>query len=326
MVLDRHIAFEQCVAKIFNKTGYGVEQEALVEHSYNHIEILAEKDGNQYCIEVKYRLINDKAASRIVEISEKVKMIPILVVGEQISRMKRTYYSEKYAQLIILDISNLLYVVRKADELRNELIACLNYSIEDIEPSPCFIEVDVSTHVSYTQSLIEKMEQCLKGRSMSRTYEVLCCELLKNAFSDDLTLWKDQESSNKNLYRFDLLCRIKDGNQKTFWSIIERFFNSKYVVFEFKNYTEAVTQKEIYTTEKYLYAKALRCVAIMVAQNGYDENACWAAKGCLRENGKLLILLDTNDLIEMNKIKEKQEDPAEYLLDKLDNLLLDLEK
>ena len=141
-----------------------------------------------------------------------------------------------------------------------------------------------------------------------------------------MTLWKDQESSNKNLYRFDLLCRIKDGNQKTFWSIIERFFNSKYVVFEFKNYTEAVTQKEIYTTEKYLYAKALRCVAIMVAQNGYDENACWAAKGCLRENGKLLILLDTNDLIEMNKIKEKQEDPAEYLLDKLDNLLLDLEK
>ena len=49
-------------------------------------------------------------------------------------------------------------------------------------------------------------------------------------------------------------------------------------------------------------------------------------RGCLRENGKLLILLDTNDLIEMNKIKEKQEDPAEYLLDKLDNLLLDLEK
>lgn len=64
----------------------------------------------------------------------------------------------------------------------------------------------------------------------------------------------------------------------------------------------------------------------MVAQNGYDENACWAAKWCLRENGKLLILLDTNDLIEMNKIKEKQEDSAEYLFDKLDNLLLDLEK
>ena len=31
-------------------------------------------------------------------------------------------------------------------------------------------------------------------------------------------------------------------------------------------------------------------------------------------------------LIEMNKIKGNQEDSAEYLLDKLDNLLLDLEK
>lgn len=57
------------------------------------------------------------------------------------------------------------------------------------------------------------------------------------------------------------------------------------MIFEFKNYSEPITQKEIYTTEKYLYAKALRCVGILIAANGYSENAQWAAKGCLRENG-----------------------------------------
>ena len=128
------------------------------------------------------------------------------------------------------------------------------------------------------------------------------------------------------MYRFDLLCRIKDGNQKTFWSILERYFNSKYVIFEFKNYNEKITQKEIYTTERYLYAKALRSVAIIVSANGYEENAYWAAKGSLRENGKLILLLTTEDLIAMNKIKNEQEDPANYLLERLDNLLLDLEK
>ena len=128
------------------------------------------------------------------------------------------------------------------------------------------------------------------------------------------------------MYRFDLLCRIKDGNQKTFWSILERYFNSKYVIFEFKNYTEPITQKEIYTTEKYLYAKALRSVGILISAHGYDENAYWAAKGCLRENGKLILLLETNDLIEMNKMKIDQEDPSNYLLGKLDDLLMDLEK
>ena len=46
----------------------------------------------------------------------------------------------------------------------------------------------------------------------------------------------------------------------------------------------------------------------------------------MRENGKLIMLFDTKDLIAMNKMKIEQEDPANYLLDRLDNLLLNLEK
>lgn len=68
------------------------------------------------------------------------------------------------------------------------------------------------------------------------------------------------------------------------------------------------------------------CVAIIISAHGYEENAYWAAKGCLRENGKLIILLETKDLIEMNKMKNDQEDPSNYLLDKLDEILLELEK
>lgn len=80
------------------------------------------------------------------------------------------------------------------------------------------------------------------------------------------------------------------------------------------------------TNTKYLYSKALRSVGILISAHGYDENAFWAAKGCLRENGKLIVLLETKDLIEMNKMKIDQEDPSNYLLDKLDELLMELEK
>ena len=75
-----------------------------------------------------------------------------------------------------------------------------------------------------------------------------------------------------------------------------------------------------------MYAKALRSVAIIIAANGYEENARWAAKGSLRENGKLIILLDTEDLIKMNRMKMEQDDPTDYLMSKLDDLLLELEK
>lgn len=326
MRFERYILFENCVAKILKKAEYNIRQNVRIPEEGWEIDILAEKNDYKYCIEVKYVLTNGRVAEKIMEIAEKENRIPVIITAEYVGQKKREYFKEKYPQLILLDITNLLYAVRLNDELRNELITCLNYSTENIEPEKGFIEINIPEHASYTQYLIDEMQHCQEGKIMAKDYEILCRKLLENAFSDDLALWKEQQKSNKDLYKFDLLCRIKDGTEKTFWSIIEKFFNSKYIVFEFKNYSEPITQKEIYTTEKYLYAKALRCVAIIISQKGYNGNAYWAAKGCLRENGKLLILLSTDDLIEMNRIKEHQEDPTEYLLDKLDSILLDLEK
>ena len=107
---------------------------------------------------------------------------------------------------------------------------------------------------------------------------------------------------------------------------MEYYFHSKYIVFEFKNYNDKVTQKEIYTTERYLYSKALRNIAIIIAKNGFDENSVWAAKGSLREYGKLILPVSVAELKQMIELKRSQEDPSEFLLSKLDDLLVELEK
>lgn len=318
--------FEECIAKIFSEAEYSTVLNMVLPNNTGEIDIVAEKDGRKYCVEVKYAQVTERAMNQICVKAKENGMLPILVTAQSIEEKRRAYYQKEYADLMLIDISNLLYAVRNNVSLRNELVAALPYSVEDIEPSEGAIEINSLQHDNYTKSLIEEMTLCHAGNPMARKYEILCHKLLENIFSEDLTLWKEQQKSNSELYRFDLLCRIKDGNQKTFWSILERYFNSKYVIFEFKNYNGAVSQKEIYTTEKYLYSKALRSVGIMIAANGYDDNARWAAKGCLRENGKLILLLETKDLIAMNRLKESQEDPADYLQDKLDELLLELEK
>ena len=326
MNVRNYFVFENCVAKIFTESGYYVTQNVQLEKSIGDIDIVAEKDGKKFCVEVKYTQIIEKAIERICAIAKSFDMVPVLVTAYDVEEKKKELYQCKYANIILIDIKNLLFAVQNNTELRNELIAALPYAVDDIEPQKGFIEINSLQHDDYTNSLIIEMNLCEAGKPMSRTYEILCHKLLENIFSEDLALWREQQKSNKDLYRFDLLCRIKDGNQKTFWSIIERYFNTKYVIFEFKNYNNPVTQKEIYTTEKYLYSKALRSVGILISSHGYEENAHWAAKGCLRENGKLIILLETKDLIEMNKMKIEQEDPSSYLLDKLDELLLELEK
>ena len=98
------------------------------------------------------------------------------------------------------------------------------------------------------------------------------------------------------------------------------------VSFLIKNYKEAITQKEIYTTEKYLYAKALRSVAIILSCHGADKNAEKAIRGALRENGKLIISISNEDIIHMLEAKKNNEEPSDDLYTMLDNMLMALEK
>ena len=87
-----------------------------------------------------------------------------------------------------------------------------------------------------------------------------------------------------------------------------------------------ITQKEIYTTEKYLYEKALRKVAIIISRKGSDESAKKAARGSLRELGKLIVCLSDEDVNKLIDMKNNKEEPADYLEALLDDMLMDLEK
>ena len=87
------------------------------------------------------------------------------------------------------------------------------------------------------------------------------------------------------------------------------------MIFEFKNYSGEITQREIYTTEKYLSLKALRGVAIIISCYGTDNNAEKAIRGTLRENGKLILSVNNQGLVEMIEEKKKGREPSGYLYD-----------
>lgn len=87
------------------------------------------------------------------------------------------------------------------------------------------------------------------------------------------------------------------------------FFRAWYVVFEFKNYGGRIKQGQIYTTEKYLFTGAMRSVAFIVSRSGADKNALAAARGAVRESGKLIINLSVADICRMLDLKDTDNDP-----------------
>lgn len=331
--------FEKVVASIFTSYNFAVSY-CDTQHDLGCDILAVGKDG-QYLIEVKFSRTKRIPSSSLFDVAARLSVIansngdilnpsyPLLVVGASLNSDLRKRIED--IGVITIDIENLLFLVQNNEEIKSELLSILDYSVNDLLPK------EPNTHIFKMQckpiqplkSKGDNLQQRIyewQNSNGSAAYEDLCYETLKYLFDDELSLWHRQQNSNSDLYRFDLICKIKDGEVSGLWSTIVQCFNSKYIIFEFKNYTDPITQKEIYTTDKYLYLKALRGVAIIVSCKGASQNAHKAIRGTLRENGKLILSIDNSDLIKMIEIKMNEGVPADHLYAKFDELLIDLEK
>lgn len=321
---------EDVFADIFGKYLFKKCQSVKIGKS---VDFECNVQGKDICFELKIYNSNyaiekniERACAYLVSLKAKEDLI--LVVGNIVSKEIIEKYFEKY-KIHIWTLSNILWLFEEYPDIKNEFISLLTYSVDDLKlEKPCHSLFQEQRNIKNEGTWKSKLLAIKPGKGeRSKEYEDICIEILKNVLGEYLGLWKVQESSNNGLYRFDLCCKIKNGVNQDFFDTIKNYFNTKYIVFEFKNYEKEISQKEIYTTEKYLYEKALRRVAIIISRKGASKNALSAARGCLRENGKLIMCLSDQDLIELINIKEKEEQPtAEFFEVMLDDLLIQLEK
>lgn len=197
--------------------------------------------------------------------------------------------------------------------------------------------------IKHFNVLIEKLNTHGKGKDdgLARKYEKLCIQIIDILFKTHFYGW-NQTNLKENIKKFtqkpiknkdatfqkrDLIVPIKyHQGLPDFWKFIYTTLNNRYITFEFKNYKKPITQNEIFTTEKYLYLKALRSVAIIFTREGVDPNGEFAIHGAIRENGKFILVLNDNDIIEMLKISRDGGDATDYLFNKIDELLIGLSK
>lgn len=328
----RGYLFEEVFKKYLEKKSAGFKME--VGRSNSRFDFLLQNQTAKIKFELKiyksdYALAANlkHACETFCSISEEEHETLVLVVANVVGQSIKEKIKSQF-DVFIWDVQNLLWMFEEYPDIKNEFISLLAYSVDEIEPkAPVPNLFDEKNEESEENNRKNKLLSIKTGRENFQKYEEICTEILRYVLGDYLSLWAAQEKSNDGLYRFDLCCKIKNGVNQDFFNTIQNYFHTKYIVFEFKNYTEKISQKEIYTTERYLYEKALRSVAIIVSRQGADANALSATRGCLRENGKLILCLSDNDLLELIDIKDKDEQPtAEYFEAMLDDLLIHLEK
>ncbi|TGN00305.1 hypothetical protein [Leptospira dzoumogneensis] len=172
--------------------------------------------------------------------------------------------------------------------------------------------------------LCEGLQLIKPGFDEFKKYENHVIEILKYLFENDLVDWSPQTKTDSGLNIFDLIVRVT--NKSYFWSELTSDFHSKYVVFEFKNYSKSLSPGQIYSTERYLYKQALRNVGIIICRKNPGINAIIAAKGVLKESGKLLLFFTDLDLCNMLHAKDRNEELDSYLFAKLNDFLITIDR
>lgn len=332
--LTKAMEFKKFIDLLFERAKILVKEEYRV-NDYYYCDYFI---NNDTIVEFKYSsyLDNRYVDEFINNIKERCLNNNILII---INIPMDEESKKKFTNVEILSLENLLYLCNNDETLKSTLINSLTFSTEQIfpqKPSKKVLELlggnfNVDDNKIDENKFFYKLNTIVPGKTGSTKYENFCEEFIKTVFSDYITNIKGQKKNNRDLYRFDIIASLKT-NLKSFWKLIYDKYNSNFILFECKNHSEKIGQDEIYTTERYLYNNALRNVAIIFSRKGINSNGNIARQGILKEHGKLIIVLDDEDLIKLERIYNDYQfdkslpSPSDYLLDKVMEFLMDLDK
>jgi hypothetical protein len=332
-------AFEKLIAQILEVNGAVVSslESPLMIRGFDFAANFA---GERWAVEIKFyrtsraqlSLLESAAVKLVFSSAYEPEIRPLLIVSCLIDPSLRSSLQERHG-IVVADRSDLFVWARKKPEIFERLTSMLEPE-ESIPPrfvGRPFEEVLRSVAKPFSPPraadfvgtrLCEELGSLTRGNDDWATYEKLCERILRYLFEDDLQGWHTQKRTDDGLNRFDFVCRIRPTTE--FWKFLLHHLNSRYVLFEFKNYAQKIGQGQVLTTEKYLLEKGLRRVAIIMTRSGCDEGAKSMTQGAMREHGKLILVVSDDEVCEMLHMKEVGDDPSDLLFEIADNFLLKL--
>ncbi len=331
--------FEDLVVALLKANGFGVDRERTSgpDRGFDFWISLADQD---WAVELKFyrtrkaqiSLLRSAAAKLIqaIEQSSNLKR-GMLIVSSDLLPEQRLRLEQEYG-IVFVDRTDLFVWCANAPELQDRLSALLEEPPAGEEktggrsvaqlPSPDPNRPAQPAVDTRGTDLCNELKVLKKGKKAWSAYEELCDNILRYLFPGDLHGWHTQKRTDDGLNRFDYICRIKPATE--FWRFLIEDLDSRYVLFEFKNYVGFIKQGQILTTEKYLLERALRRVAIIFSRKGAHANAIKMAQGAMRESGKLLLVLDDEKICEMLHMREQGDDPSDRLFEWVDEFLMSL--
>lgn len=329
--------FKKLVAELFDRLGFN---EVIMDHVHNgelghdyDIDILYGVQGDATVAEVKfYRIDSPPRTDLVMAALQSARSLRVKVGAQKCAlimscRMTITLASlvSAYGDIDVWDLGRIFTSAQSFPDLFRRLAVVFELDInraDEYVSNSIVISHDNGEPYKRGLVLAEILRNLAPGLQNFRDFEDACIKSLMYLFDQDLTGWREQHKTHDGHHRRDLVCRALPNSE--LWRLILSDLKSRYVVFEFKNYSGKISESEINQAEKYLSPIALRCVAFIISPSGFSPSALAATYGSMRESGRMIVLLSTDNLIKMLIGKDEGADPNVFMFEVVDEFLMGL--
>lgn len=175
------------------------------------------------------------------------------------------------------------------------------------------------------RELRRRLAQCPRGHCGWHDFENACIETLRFLFVPPLNEPIVQARSYSGIDRRDAVFPNRNLEPANNWGRLYKELDARLILFEFKNYDrEDIGKDETNQTRNYL-TKPMGRLAIMCCNKAPDKAAHIKRNSIFGEDGKVVLFMTTDHLIEMIGIKERGEDPSDLIMDMVERFYLQYE-
>lgn len=180
----------------------------------------------------------------------------------------------------------------------------------------------LDSELQKVQGLIKKLDNCPEGQDGWKTYEDICLEIFRYLFVPPLGEPKIQSRRESGIDIRDAIFPNRNNNEN--WKFIRDDYDAKYIVFEFKNYSEngsEIDKQVLLQIDDYL-KRTIGRFGIICSKKTPNKSGLEKRKDVYIENNKLILFLNNEDMKEMLLRKHKKMDPSDVIIDLIDEFNL----
>jgi len=167
---------------------------------------------------------------------------------------------------------------------------------------------------SKEEPLSKRLDSFPIDSSKWKEYQSLVMEVLDYSLVPPLESGIEESTSKTGAHRRDIVLHIPIDTSK-FWEWIRNIHSAIGIIVDAKNFTDLIPADEVVTFAKYLSEKKLGLFGVIVTRFGFSEGAQKEQIRLWRDEDKMIVCLNDDDLRKMIVLKKNGEKP-EIVIDR----------